>query len=61
MRSESWSKRNLSLAALFLAAALPACQTEGPAERAGENIDRAVDRAGEAAEEAGENARDKVD
>ncbi|HEX7045657.1 MAG TPA: hypothetical protein VF203_13705 [Burkholderiales bacterium] len=61
MRSEPSIKRKLPFAALLLMAALPACQTEGPAERAGENIDRAVDRAGEAAEETGEDVRDKVD
>lgn len=34
--------------------AFTACEQEGPAERAGENIDEAVEDAGEALEDAGD-------
>lgn len=42
---------------LSLMLALPACESDGPAEQAGESVDRAVDQAGEAVEEAGEDAQ----
>lgn len=42
---------------LGLMLALPACESDGPAEQAGENVDQAVDQAGEAVEEAGEDAQ----
>jgi hypothetical protein len=45
------------LLALFTLAALVACQ-EGPAERAGRNIDNAADKAGRSIERAGEKVRD---
>lgn len=44
----------LSMLALL---ALVACQ-EGPAERAGRNLDNAADKAGRSIEKAGENIRD---
>ena len=47
------------LAALALLA-LIACQKEGPAERAGRNIDQAADKAGRSIERAGEKVRDAV-
>ncbi len=37
---------------------LAACDSEGPAEQAGEAVDNAVDEAGEAAEEAGDAVED---
>jgi len=46
-----------TLLALLALAALVACQ-EGPAERAGRNIDNAADKAGRAIEKAGEKVRD---
>lgn len=34
-----------------------ACDREGPAERAGENVDNAVENTGEAVERAGDNVK----
>jgi hypothetical protein len=36
------------------------CEKEGPAERAGENIDEATEQAGERLEESGEEARENA-
>lgn len=41
-------------------AALAACNREGPAEKAGRNIDNAADKAGRSIEKAGEKVRDAV-
>jgi hypothetical protein len=46
---------------LFLALAGGACREEGPAERAGEEIDEALDDAGEAVDEAVDDVQEKVD
>jgi predicted small lipoprotein YifL len=46
----------LFLATVFLS--LAACEREGPAERAGEQIDNAVEDAGAAIENAGDKVRD---
>jgi hypothetical protein len=43
-----------------LALGLSACEREGPAERAGERVDRAADRAGDSVERAGDRARERV-
>ena len=45
----------LLVAALAL---LAACNREGPAEKAGRQIDQAASKAGQAIEKAGENVRD---
>lgn len=36
------------------------CEREGPAERAGESIDRGAEKAGDSLERAGERSRDRV-
>lgn len=41
-------------------AALAACNREGPAEKAGRQVDKAVDKAGQVIEKAGESVRDAV-
>lgn len=47
------------LAALLL---LPmACERQGPAERAGEKVDKAAERTGEQLEKAGERVEQKTD
>ena len=46
------------IAGFALLALLAACQKEGPAERAGRNIDQATDKAGRSIERAGEKVRD---
>jgi predicted small lipoprotein YifL len=48
----------LSLALLMLLAALAACERKGPAEKAGEAIDRAGEKASRSIEKAAENVRD---
>lgn len=52
--------RTLATAAA-MAMALTACDTDGPAEEAGEDIDNAVERAGEKIEEAGDRIQDHTD
>ncbi len=47
--------------AAALAFTLFACEQQGPAEKAGENIDEAVDNVGDAAEDAAEAVGDKVE
>lgn len=47
--------------AAFFALAVAGCETEGPAEEAGENIDSAVEEAGEAVEETGEKAAEQTE
>lgn len=44
----------------LLVVGLMGCE-EGPAERAGERVDRATERAGDSMERAGERTRDRVD
>jgi hypothetical protein len=48
----------LAAAAVFT---LPGCEKEGPAERAGKQVDNAVDEAGDAVEDAGDKVKDAVD
>lgn len=48
------------LAVLVLFIALAACERKGPAEKAGEAIDRAGEKASRNIEKAGENVRDAV-
>ncbi|MDT8879897.1 hypothetical protein RSO68_10455 [Halomonas saccharevitans] len=49
--------RKLSLALLIamLGAGLAACEEEGPAEQAGENIDESMEEMGDGVEEMGDN------
>ena len=42
------------------AALLAACEREGPAEKAGRQLDQAADKAAHSVEKAGENVRDAV-
>ena len=37
------------------------CEREGPAERAGERLDRGVEKTGDSLERAGERTRDRID
>ena len=46
--------------AVLMLAALAACERKGPAEKAGEAIDRAGEKASRAIERAGEDVRDAV-
>ena len=47
--------------ALLMAFALTACEEQGPAERAGEEIDEAVENVGDSLEEGAEEIEDEVD
>ena len=51
----------LGLCACLMIPAMIGCEEKGPAERAGEKIDKAVKDAGDAMEEAGENVKEKMD
>jgi predicted small lipoprotein YifL len=51
----------ICLAVLILFMALTACEHKGPAEKAGESIDRAGEKASRSIEKAGESVRDAVD
>lgn len=58
-RGFSGRRPGVALAAMVLLAALTGCQkAEGPAERAGKDIDKAVDQAGQQIEKAGDKLRD---
>ena len=46
---------------LIMALGLGACEREGLAERAGEQMDESTERAGEAMEEAGDEAEDEIE
>ena len=45
---------------LLAALATIGCEREGPAERAGERLDRGVENAGDSLERAGDRARDRT-
>ena len=49
-----------TLMAGVLFIALPGCEQQGPAERAGESIDNAVEETGEKIEEAGDAIKDSA-
>lgn len=49
---------SLMACASFFALVLGGCEQEGPAERAGEKIDKAVEQAGEAVEKASEKVQE---
>ena len=55
--------RRLSLALLIamLGAGLAACEEEGPAEQAGENIDESMEEMGENVEKMGENLEEAAE
>jgi len=54
--------RVLMLALLtYTAFGLAACEKEGPAERAGKQVDKAVDGAGDAVKDAGDSMKEAVD
>ena len=45
----------------LVATSLTACERDGPAERAGEKMDRAAESAGDSAKAAGNKIEDKTD
>lgn len=51
---------SIGILSAFFALALAGCDTEGPAEEAGEKVDRAMERSGEAVERAGDKAEEQT-
>ena len=51
-------KKTLLMAMSLVVLGLSACEREGPAERAGKQIDSAAERTGEKVEKAGEKMQD---
>lgn len=51
----------LSLLVAMMSLGLAACEQEGPAEQAGENIDDAMEDAGESVEEMGESVEEAAE
>ena len=49
------------VASAALAASLAACNREGPAEKAGRQVDRAAQKAGDSLRDAGDKIRDAAD
>ena len=49
-----------TLLIVIAALALASCEREGPAEKAGRQVDRAADKAARSVEKAGDNIRDAV-
>ncbi len=57
-----WSGMRWATAALLMALfIIGGCEREGPAERAGEEMDEAVGEAGEQAEQMGEQAQEQTE
>ena len=52
---------SLGLCACLMIPAMIGCEEKGPAERAGEKIDKTVKDAADAMEETGENLKEKMD
>lgn len=44
-----------------MAFSLAACESDGPMENAGENVDQAVENTGDAMDDAGDNVEDTFD
>jgi len=51
----------LMVCGLMLVFSLAACEKKGPAEKAGEKIDKAVEKAGEKVEKAGDKIKEKTE
>lgn len=54
-------KLAILLLAVGLGFGIGACEKKGPAERAGERVDKAVERAGDKVEQAGEKVGDAAE
>lgn len=58
---KNWARGGaVAAAALVLSIAMAGCEREGPAERAGEKLDRGAEKAGDSLERAGDRTRDRV-
>jgi len=61
MKNEMMRKLGLALLIGMLSAGLVACEDEGPAEEAGENIDESMEDAGEEMEEMGDEMEEAAE
>lgn len=61
MKNEMMRKLGLALLIGMLGAGLVACEDEGPAEEAGENIDESMEDTGEEMEERGEEMEEAAE
>lgn len=59
--SRLWPCAGLLLGLGIATAPLAACESDGPFEDAGEEVDDAIDEAGEALEDAGDEIQDELD
>ena len=58
MTTRSWIIGTAAAVLLLNGSGLAGCEREGPAERAGKNIDKATERAGDKVKEAGDRIKD---
>jgi hypothetical protein len=56
--SRNASRIAAAIASIALIAVVGGCQKEGPAERAGKQVDKAVDKVGQQVEKAGDKIQD---
>lgn len=57
----NWARGGaITAAVLAVSIAMAGCEREGPAERAGEKLDRGAEKAGDSIERAGDRTRDRV-
>lgn len=61
MTTELAKKLAIALFMALIAGGLAACDDQGPAEEAGENIDESAEEAGESMEELGEDMEDATE
>lgn len=60
-KSDMLRRLGLALLIAMLGAGLAACEEEGPAEQAGENIDESMEEVGEGVEEMGEELEEAAE
>ncbi|SHF76469.1 hypothetical protein SAMN02745148_03481 [Modicisalibacter ilicicola DSM 19980] len=61
MQNSMLRKVGLALLMVLLMGGVAACDDQGPAEEAGENIDEAAEEAGDSVEEMGEEIQDSAE
>lgn len=61
MENSRMRKLGLALLIALMLGGVAACDDQGPAEEAGENIDNAAENAGDSMEEAGEDMQDAAE
>lgn len=61
MKASMLRKPGLALLTVMMLGSVVACDNEGPAERTGENIDRAMEDVGESMKELGDDIQDSVE